>query len=100
MHEEVPLDALSKNTPEMVDMIKLFLERDVKKRLGVKETGGFDALKAHAVFKALDWEVVALKSWPPPFVPDVPFQLTRYSLKRRTLMLPMNLKSYCSKTTL
>lgn len=100
MHEEVPLDALSKNTADMVDMIKLFLERDVKKRLGVKEMGGFDALKAHAVFKALDWEVVALKNWPPPFVPDVTFGLTRYSRKRRTLMLPTSSKSCYLKTTL
>lgn len=71
MHEDIPLEALSKNSENLGDLIKKFLERDVKKRLGVKETGGMTTLKAHLFFKSLDWEVVAAKKAVPPFIPDV-----------------------------
>ncbi len=55
----------------MVDIIKQFLERDVKKRLGVKEMGGYEALKNHPLFKKLDWVAVENKKAIPPFIPDV-----------------------------
>jgi serine/threonine kinase 32 len=71
LHEEIPLEPLVKCSEEMIDLIKQFLERDVKKRLGVKEMGGYEVLKKHALFRKLDWEVVEAKKAIPPFIPDV-----------------------------
>jgi hypothetical protein len=65
------MDAVSKNTVELSNLISRFLDRDVKTRLGVKETGGMATLKAHPFFKKLDWDVVGAKKAIPPFIPDV-----------------------------
>ena len=43
----------------------------MKKRLGVKETGGFETIKNHAAFEGLDWALVAEKKVTPLFIPDV-----------------------------
>jgi hypothetical protein len=48
-----------------------FLERDVKKRLGVPEMGGFETIKNHAVFKGIDWALAAEKKVTPIYIPDV-----------------------------
>jgi hypothetical protein len=71
LHEEIPLEALGKCSEELVSLIKQFLERDVKKRLGVSEMGGYETLKKHAAFRKLDWEVVESKKAIPTFIPDV-----------------------------
>ncbi|KAJ3364611.1 hypothetical protein HDU91_002499 [Kappamyces sp. JEL0680] len=70
LHEEIPLDQLTKQSEEMVNLIKMFLERDVKKRLGVKDMGGFEGIKKHPAFKNLDWVQVEAKKAVPPFIPD------------------------------
>jgi serine/threonine kinase 32 len=88
LHEEIPLDALTKCSEELVDIIKQFLERDVKKRLGVKETGGYDGLKKHPLFRKLDWNAVENKKAVPPFIPDV-IEINN-SPKKQTLMPPTN----------
>ncbi|KAI8897009.1 kinase-like domain-containing protein [Globomyces pollinis-pini] len=70
LHEEIPLDPLSKLSPPLIDLITKFLDRDVKKRLGVKESGGLNTIKAHPFFASLDWPTVENKKAIPPFVPD------------------------------
>lgn len=70
LHDEIPFDQLHKVDEAWVDLIKQFLERDVKKRIGVKETGGFETIKNHAAFKGLQWDLVAEKKVTPPFIPD------------------------------
>jgi hypothetical protein len=55
----------------MIDLIKKLLERDVKKRLGGKEMGGFESIKTHPIFKNLNWSDVEAKKAIPPFIPDV-----------------------------
>jgi hypothetical protein len=47
------------------------LVRDVKKRLGAKEIGGFMSIKSHSLFNGLDWTVIAEKKATPIFIPDV-----------------------------
>jgi hypothetical protein len=55
----------------MIDLIKQLLERDIKKRLGVKKTGGYENLKKHAIFAKFDWEMLENKKVTPSFIPDV-----------------------------
>ena len=71
LHEEIPVEALGKLSDNLQDLIKKFLVRDVKKRLGVKEMGGFNAIKTHPLFAQVDWKAVQDKKVVPPFVPDV-----------------------------
>ncbi|KAJ3138805.1 hypothetical protein HK101_003691, partial [Irineochytrium annulatum] len=52
------------------DCIKGFIQRKLEDRLGAKEFGGMDVLKAHPWFKGIDWVKLEAKELPPPFVPD------------------------------
>lgn len=70
LYEDIPLEQMAKNEQGLKDLVTAMLERDVEKRLGVKESGGLPALKAHPFFKELDWEVIAAKKAEPGFVPD------------------------------
>ncbi|SGZ17916.1 BQ5605_C020g09152 [Microbotryum silenes-dioicae] len=50
--------------------IRGLLQRDTRKRLGCKHTGGLEALKRHPWFKDYDWDVIEKKEATPPFEPD------------------------------
>jgi hypothetical protein len=47
------------------------LQRDPKKRLGCKQTGGLEGFKRHPWFEGYDWAVFERKEATPPFEPDV-----------------------------
>ncbi|KAJ3320623.1 hypothetical protein HDV06_005141 [Boothiomyces sp. JEL0866] len=70
LHEEVPREPLSKLTPELNDFILRLLDRDVKRRIGVKEVGGLDSIKAHKFFRHINWPLLEQKKSTPLFVPD------------------------------
>ncbi|GAA5983797.1 hypothetical protein JCM11641_005195 [Rhodosporidiobolus odoratus] len=57
-------------SPEGVDLIRGLLQRDPKKRLGCKGTGGLEAFKLHPWFRGYDWSVIERKEAEPPFEPD------------------------------
>jgi serine/threonine kinase 32 len=46
------------------------LERDPKRRLGCRGSGGIEAFKQHPWFRGMDWARLADKEVDPPFVPD------------------------------
>lgn len=71
LNDEIPLDPLSKISPDLKTLILDFLVRDVSKRLGSKDTGGIENIKAHMFFTSLDWKAVSEKKFPPAFIPDV-----------------------------
>lgn len=52
---------------EAQDLIKGLLEKDHEKRLGTRST---DDIRKHPWFRSIDWEKLARKEIPPPFVPD------------------------------
>ena len=56
---------------ECIDCIKGFLTRDITKRLGVKEMGGYETIKKHPFFKSINWDDLEQKKIKPPFVPEV-----------------------------
>lgn len=79
MHEEI---AIPDETDEICvgdtlrDFILSLMNRDIKLRLGCKESaGGYEALQKHKLFEGLDWELLAAKKIVPPFVPDVNTQI-------------------------
>lgn len=47
-----------------------FLTRDIKKRLGTLESGGYEALRKHPFFSTIDWARLEKKEFMPPFVPE------------------------------
>ncbi|GAA6000436.1 hypothetical protein JCM10207_008010 [Rhodosporidiobolus poonsookiae] len=55
---------------EGLDCIRGLLQRDPRKRLGCKHTGGLEAFKQHPWFKGYDWAVLERKEAEPPFEPD------------------------------
>ncbi|KAH8917588.1 kinase-like protein [Atractiella rhizophila] len=57
-------------TPESASCIRGFLERDINKRLGTRQTGGLANLKRHPWFKGVDWVALERKEIVPPFEPD------------------------------
>jgi serine/threonine kinase 32 len=61
---------------ELKDLMVQFIERDITKRLGCVNAGGFDRLKQHSFFAEMDWDLVASKKFTPPFIPDVNIYLT------------------------
>ncbi|KAI5633439.1 protein kinase domain-containing protein [Phthorimaea operculella] len=60
----VPTDV----SPDVQDFIKRLLVKDPRRRLGGGEDDA-DELKRHPFFKDLDWEAVARREVPAPFVP-------------------------------
>ncbi|GAA6034859.1 hypothetical protein JCM8097_009335 [Rhodosporidiobolus ruineniae] len=65
-----PENAAEIVSPEGLDLIKGLLQRDPKKRLGCKGTGGLEAFKRHPWFAGYDWDVIERKEAIPPFEPD------------------------------
>ncbi|CAK1549342.1 unnamed protein product [Leptosia nina] len=57
-------------SPEVEDFIKKLLVKDPRRRLGGGE-GDAEELKRHPFFKNLDWEAVARREVPAPFVPQL-----------------------------
>ncbi|GAA5887297.1 hypothetical protein JCM6882_002480 [Rhodosporidiobolus microsporus] len=57
-------------SPEGMNCIRGLLQRDPKKRLGCKGTGGLEAFKKHPWFNGYDWAVLEQKEAMPPFEPD------------------------------
>eukprot|EP01116_Phalansterium_solitarium_P015663 TRINITY_DN3480_c0_g1_i1.p1 TRINITY_DN3480_c0_g1~~TRINITY_DN3480_c0_g1_i1.p1 ORF type:complete len:515 (-),score=169.84 TRINITY_DN3480_c0_g1_i1:617-2161(-) len=55
-------------TGEACSIIKGFLNRDDKERLGAK---GTQAIKSHPFFKGINWKKLAAREVPPPFKPKV-----------------------------
>ncbi|KAI8924535.1 kinase-like domain-containing protein [Entophlyctis helioformis] len=71
MHEDVIFGPGSENlNPDLMDMIQQFITRDVRQRLGTKESGGVGRLREHPFFTDVDWNLIENKTSPPPFVPD------------------------------
>jgi len=56
-------------SPQCVDCVRLFLERDITKRLGCGPDG-LEDIKKHPFFSDIDWEKLIRKEVQPPFVPD------------------------------
>jgi len=50
--------------------MKAFIERNVQKRLGALEAGGFEKIKTHPYFSMVDWVKLENKELTPPFIPD------------------------------
>jgi len=50
--------------------MKAFIERNVQKRLGALEAGGFEKIKTHPYFSDVDWVKLENKELTPPFIPD------------------------------
>ncbi|XP_050680327.1 ribosomal protein S6 kinase alpha-5-like isoform X2 [Leptidea sinapis] len=57
-------------SPEVQDFIKKLLVKDPRRRLGGGE-GDAEELKRHPFFQNLDWESVARRDQPAPFVPQL-----------------------------
>ncbi|KAH6582865.1 hypothetical protein BASA61_008276 [Batrachochytrium salamandrivorans] len=71
MHEELVFGVNAEGLhPDLLDIIRQFVCRDTKQRLGTKEMGGMDTLRAHPFFKIFDWDLIESKTYPTPFVPD------------------------------
>ncbi|KAJ3212715.1 hypothetical protein HK099_007672 [Clydaea vesicula] len=66
----IPSQATSICSQECIDCINAYLTRDITKRLGVKEMGGYEGIKAHPFFKKINWVELEAKKATPPFVPD------------------------------
>ncbi|KAJ3229084.1 hypothetical protein HDU81_005669 [Chytriomyces hyalinus] len=54
-----------------VQFLSALLTRPLEQRLGAKENGGYEKMKAHEWFKDTDWSKVETKELPVPFLPDV-----------------------------
>lgn len=65
------------------------LQRDTRRRLGCKGTGGLEGFKAHPWFKDYDWAKIESKEAIPPFEPDV----RRRILLLRALTFPKSKKA-------
>lgn len=55
-------------TEEARSLLEGFLERNPKKRLGSSKDG-FDQIKDHSFFAAIDWERLLEKKIKPPYLP-------------------------------
>lgn len=54
-------------TDGLKDLLRKLLDRNVSKRIGAKT--GAEELKTHRWFRKIDWDLVAAKGYPPPFMP-------------------------------
>jgi len=70
IHEQVQYPAHSSISPECINVMKAFIERNVQKRLGALEAGGFEKIKTHPYFSMVDWVKLENKELTPPFIPD------------------------------
>lgn len=70
IHEQVQYPAHSSISPECINVMKAFIERNVQKRLGALEAGGFEKIKTHPYFSDVDWVKLENKELTPPFIPD------------------------------
>ncbi|KAA8591201.1 hypothetical protein FQN60_002144 [Etheostoma spectabile] len=52
-------------------VLKGFLNKDPKERLGCQVQTGFTDLKAHTFFRSIDWEQLDKKEMTPPFKPQI-----------------------------
>ena len=65
---EAPLEFPADMSPEACDLISRMLARDPHARLGY---GGSSEIKAHAFFRAYDWEKLYRREMAPPWTPAV-----------------------------
>jgi len=70
IHEQVQYPAHSSISSECINVMKAFIERNVQKRLGALEAGGFEKIKTHPYFADVDWVKLENKELTPPFIPD------------------------------
>ncbi|KAG8224373.1 hypothetical protein J437_LFUL005255 [Ladona fulva] len=69
-HPPIPEDI----SPEVADFIRRLLIKDPRKRLGGGK-GDAEELKQHPFFRGMDWEKLAKKDIPAPFVPNITGEL-------------------------
>ncbi|XP_006810386.1 protein kinase C zeta type-like [Neolamprologus brichardi] len=52
-------------------VLKGFLNKDPKERLGCQVQTGFTDIKSHTFFRSIDWEQLEKKEVTPPFKPQI-----------------------------
>ncbi|XP_077435726.1 protein kinase C zeta type [Vanacampus margaritifer] len=52
-------------------VLKGFLNKDPKERLGCQVQTGFTDIKSHTFFRSIDWEQLEKKEMTPPFMPQI-----------------------------
>ncbi|XP_006885886.1 PREDICTED: protein kinase C zeta type [Elephantulus edwardii] len=52
-------------------VLKGFLNKDPKERLGCRPQTGFSDIKSHAFFRSIDWDLLEKKQTVPPFQPQI-----------------------------
>ncbi|KAJ7306437.1 hypothetical protein JRQ81_009789 [Phrynocephalus forsythii] len=52
-------------------VLKGFLNKDPKERLGCQPQTGFSDIKAHTFFRSIDWDLLEKKQATPPFQPQI-----------------------------
>ncbi|KAM8926933.1 protein kinase C zeta type isoform 2-T2 [Pelodytes ibericus] len=52
-------------------VLKGFLNKDPKDRLGCQPQTGFSDIKSHTFFRSIDWDLLEKKQVPPPFKPQI-----------------------------
>ncbi|KAM9108743.1 protein kinase C zeta type isoform 1-T1 [Megaptera novaeangliae] len=52
-------------------VLKGFLNKDPKERLGCRPQTGFSDIKSHAFFRSIDWDLLGKKQALPPFQPQI-----------------------------
>ncbi|XP_069932775.1 protein kinase C zeta type isoform X1 [Oryctolagus cuniculus] len=52
-------------------VLKGFLNKDPKERLGCRPQTGFSDIKSHAFFRSIDWDLLEKKQALPPFQPQI-----------------------------
>ncbi|KAM5321615.1 protein kinase C zeta type isoform 3-T3 [Glossophaga mutica] len=52
-------------------VLKGFLNKDPKERLGCRPQSGFSDIKSHAFFRSIDWDLLEKKQALPPFQPQI-----------------------------
>ena len=66
INHKLPTDK-DKFSPQAFDFLSRVLERDPKKRLGVK---GVEEIKGHSFFKGINWNKLYIKEIKPPLIPN------------------------------
>ena len=52
-------------------VLKGFLNKDPKERLGCQPQTGFSDIKSHTFFRSIDWDLLEKKQTTPPFQPQI-----------------------------